>query len=44
MSNVINKINLYIDSKNKHQGDTTNNFKFIIPDICLDVNQMSILH
>jgi len=32
MSNIINKINLYIDSKNKHQGDTTNNFKFIIPD------------
>ena len=35
MSNVINKINLYIDSKNKHQGDTTNNFKFIIPDSLL---------
>ena len=31
MSNIINKINLYIDSRNKHQGDTTNNFKFIIP-------------
>ena len=35
MSNVINKINLYIDSRNKHQGDTTNNFKFIIPDSLL---------
>ena len=35
MSNIINKINLYIDSKNKHQGDTTNNFKFIIPDSLL---------
>ena len=35
MSNVINKINLYIDSRNKHQGDITNNFKFIIPDSLL---------
>ena len=35
MSNIINKINLYIDSRNKHQGDTTNNFKFIIPDSLL---------
>ena len=35
MSNLINKINLYIDSRNKHQGDTTNNFKFIIPDSLL---------
>ena len=35
MSNVINKMNLYIDSRNKHQGGITNTFKFIFPDSLL---------
>ena len=39
MSDLVNKVNVYIDSKNRTQDETTNKFKVIIPEGLLKCNQ-----